>query len=247
VTGHGVTLAPFEVEHRKVISVGRRVTDVVVKGFEVRGFSGANIALVGTSNSRIETDRLVDGVAYGAISVGSKGNHISHNTVTTNGLQFIGICADDVTPVVVEHNDVSHYGLGLCVQTQGADIRNNQVHANCTGVFVDAGIGARIRGNHIFANNAPCDPMFTGIGIVLSGATGTEVRGNLIEGHLTPEAGAALILADPETPLPPASHNVVKLNVFDNRGLDILATSTGSHNVFAHNLCDLSSPAELCR
>ena len=44
VTGRGVNLAPFVLEHRKVISVRKRVRNVRVTGFTVRGFSGANVA-----------------------------------------------------------------------------------------------------------------------------------------------------------------------------------------------------------
>jgi nitrous oxidase accessory protein NosD len=249
VTGHDVALAPFEREHRKVISVGRRVRNVVVKGFEVRGFSGANIALVGATDARMESNHLVDGVAYGAISVGSKGDRLTGNTVTASQLGSIGICADDVAPAVVADNDVSHYGVGLCVQTQGAEFRNNEIHDNCAGVYVDPGIGAHVRNNHVFTNNASCDPMFTGIGIFLDGSNGTDVRGNRIEGHLASAAGAGLILADPTdpaNPLPPASDNVVQHNVFNSNGIDIVDTSTGAGNILTHNSCTISSPAELC-
>ena len=146
VTGRGVNLAPFVLEHRKVISVRKRVRNVRVTGFTVRGFSGANVALVGTTSSRVSDNHLVDGNVYGVLTAGSKHTRISHNVVDARPpLRVIGICADDRRPAVIADNDVAGYNIGLCIQTQGADVQRNEIHNTCIGVYVDPSIGPRIR------------------------------------------------------------------------------------------------------
>ena len=81
---------------------------------------------------------------------------------------------------------MSGYIVGLCVQTQGADFRDNFVHDNCIGVYVDPGIGAIVRNNHIVVQQRAVRGvllLITGVGVYLQGTHGTVVRGNRIEGH----------------------------------------------------------------
>jgi hypothetical protein len=245
ITGRDVQLAPFEVEHRKFVSVGRRVRDVSVNGFAVRGFSGANIALVGASHTRLDDNELADGSVYGAVSVGSKHTRISDNTVTNATLGLIGICVDDVKAAVLDDNDVSGQAYGLCIQTQGADVRDNYVHDNCVGVYVDPGIGAYVHDNYISSNNADCSAFaFNGVGIFLYGTNGTHVRDNYIEGHVFAGFGAALVLTDADGG-PVATNNVIEHNRFRHNDKDISVTSTGT-NVIAHNRCRTSAPTGFC-
>jgi hypothetical protein len=247
VTGRDVELASFDHEHREVTSVGRRVRDVVITGFEVRGFTGPQIALVGTADSGLLHNKLAApaGGAYGALSVGSNNTRISHNVVTVADVPIaaIGICADDAAPAVVDANEVSGYGVGLCVQTQAADFRANDVHDNCIGVFVDAGIGALVRANRISTNNLGCDVAGfppTGIGVWLDATVGTQVLDNLIVGHRPTDGYGALFIRGA------ASGNVVKHNVFIDNTLDVVVASTGPNNVITKNLCTTSEPAGLC-
>ena len=185
------------------------------------------------------------------VTVGSTHTRFSRNVVATSGaLHGIGICTDDVSPATVDHNDVSDYIAGLCVQTQGADIRNNFAHDNCIGVYVDPGIRALVRNNHIVSNNGPCVDLFsyiTGVGVYLQGTHGTVVRGNRIEGH-TP-AGyrdvAAVVITDEGAPTP-ASDNTVRNNRFDDNTLDILVDSAGSGNDVSHNRCTTRTPSGIC-
>ena len=157
VTGRDVVLAPFVAEHRRVLSVGQRVEDVSITGFAVRGFSGPNIALVGARDGRVDHNLLVDGDAYGVISAGSEGTRITGNIVWGgSALRFIGICVDDVAPALVARNLVSEYDVGLCIQTQGADIRDNVARRTCIGIYIEPGIGARIRRNHVSTTNPEC-------------------------------------------------------------------------------------------
>jgi hypothetical protein len=251
VTGTGVELAPFSSEHRRFISVDHRVEGVTISGFRVEGFSGPNIAFVAAADARLQRNQLIDGDGYGAVSVGSTDTRFSHNVVASSGaLHGIGLCTDDVAAATVDHNDVSGYIAGLCVQTQGADFRNNVAHDNCIGVYVDPGIGATVRNNRIETNNGPCARLFnyiSGVGVYLQGTHGTVVTGNRIEGHHP--AGyrqvAAVVITDEDAPVP-ASDNTVRNNRFAANSLDVLVDSTGTGNTVVHNHCTSSQPAGLC-
>jgi hypothetical protein len=247
VHGDGVELAPFKAEHRRVTSVARQVRSVTVAGFQIEGFSGANVAVLGAADARLARNTLVDGGKYGAVTAGSTRTRVTGNTVSTSGaLHDIGLCADDVSPATVDHNDVSGYVVGLCVQTQGADFRDNIVHDNCIGVYVDPGIGAVVRNNHITANNGPCEEFFVnGIGVYLDSTQGTQVTGNRIDGHTPAGYGAGLVITDGASAAP-ASDNTVRNNSFADNTLDILFDTAGSGNTIRNNRCTSSHPAELC-
>ena len=240
VTGTGVDLLEFEREHRKLHSVEHRVNDVTVAGFRVEGFSGANVAIVGAAGFRLTANTLVDGDKYGAVTVGSTGTRVSRNVIRTTTVHNIGLCVDDIAPVVIDHNDLSGYGVGMCVSTQGADFRNNTVHDNCVGVYVDPGIGAKVRDNLITSNNAPCPDFVSGIGVWLDATNGTTITGNRITGHAPAGFGAGVVVTGA------ASNNLVRDNRLLRNTLDILVDATGSGNDISHNRCSTSSPDGLC-
>ncbi|OAL38180.1 hypothetical protein AYO20_02632 [Fonsecaea nubica] len=255
VAGQDVQLAEFVVEHRKVISVGRPVQDVVVTGFEVRGFSGLNIAVVGGQDVHVKGNTLYDGAQYGCLTVGSTSSHIESNTVASSSamgddLLFIAICMDDTSDVHVTKNHVADYSVGLCVQTDGADVSSNDVTNACYGAFVDPGVtGARVVANHVSDGNPLCASVPGGalIGIALLGAFDTQVHANLVEGLTTGGTnGSAVgiaILNDPVTGLESAN-NAVTGNVLRGNDVDIFVETPGQGNVVEGNQC--STPAELC-
>ncbi|KAJ9638251.1 hypothetical protein H2199_006938 [Coniosporium tulheliwenetii] len=255
VMGYEVDLADFVVEHRRVRSVGQPVKDVSISGFQVRGFPGANIAVVGARDARVIGNRLVDGEHYGFLTAGSKNTRVAGNTVVSSTkLQFIGICMDDLAGVQVSKNHISGYNTGLCVQTHGADVRHNDVSDSCIGVFVDPKItGAKIRHNHISATDPRCatESFFGVYGIFIYGAVNTEVRHNIIEGQtdggLPDQFAAGLAVVDGQTlegAVAVASGNVVTKNTLRNNDLDLLVETEGTGNVIARNKC--STPEELC-
>lgn len=242
VTGAGVVLADFVTEHRKVLSVDKPVKDVSITGFEIHGFSGENIAVVGAKDARVTGNKLVDGGSYGALTVGSKGTRIARNTVTTTSLLFIGICMDDFGDVVVANNDISNYFIGLCIQTPGAEVRNNAVSNGCSGAFVDPFVdGAIVAKNHISAtNNANCPENFA-IGITIDGAVSTQVQNNIIENQR--DAGIAVVDDLTTTPVAVSSHNRVVRNTLSGNGVDLFLNTTGTDNVFKHNGCGSTNPS----
>jgi nitrous oxidase accessory protein NosD len=152
---------PFNGEHRKVISVGQPVKDIHICGFAVTGFNGLNIAVLGAKDTHIHDNKVSAAPQYGILTVGSKNSHIRHNTVFntpdyTN--QFIGICMDDMSTVTISHNDIADVFIGLCVQTSGAHIHDNNVHDTCVGAFIDPGINGVKLHDNTFSNTPSACP-----------------------------------------------------------------------------------------
>jgi len=252
VHGTGIVLADYVVEHRKVRSVDRPVEDVSIAGFQVRGFSGENIAVVGARDARVIGNRLTDGEQYGFLTAGSNNTLVAGNTVASpTALRFIGICLDDVAGTQVSHNHISGYRVAICVQTPGGNVRHNDVRDSCIGADVDPGVaGAKILDNRIAGTNPGCATPDTPyiFGIFLDGAINTLVRHNRIEGQTAgdpPDGYAAGVLVyDEGTAV--ASGNVVTQNVLRNNDLDLAAPTVGTGNVFSGNSCTTSDPPGLC-
>lgn len=92
---------------------------------------------------------------------------------------------DDKSNVEVSYNNIAGYFTGLCVQTNGADVKGNHVEGSCFSVFVDPGIvGAKIRWNKIGKSAVYCGilPFPASFGIIVTGAKDTEVRWNYVTG-----------------------------------------------------------------
>lgn len=255
IVGADIELADYVTEHRKILSVGQPVKDVLVTGFEVRNFSGENIAIVGGQNVLVVGNSLIDGGQYGALSAGSNNSRIDANVVTsTQQFNFIAICMDDVGQVSVTNNIISVYYLGLCVQTRGAIVRGNEVTNSCIGAFIDPGIKeANVSGNHISAGGTHCPAELGVTGIVVAGAIGSDVHDNLIEGlksggnpNIT-GTGIGIIdfAATGSDTATLAMGNMVVQNIFHDNDLDLYVQTNGTGNVIENNNC--STPEELCK
>ncbi|KAJ9613635.1 hypothetical protein H2204_014790 [Knufia peltigerae] len=252
IQGQDIVLADYVQEHRKVLSVGQAVRGVLVTGFEISGFSGLDIAVVGGQDCRVANNILYDGAQYGCLTVGSENTVVDTNTVAaTADMLFIGICMDDMSNVRTTNNDISNYAIGLCVQTNGAFVHGNSVTNSCIGAYVDPGVtGAQVIDNHISNANPICAsiPDLGVLGVAMIGASNTLVKQNTIEG-LTANgvndatAVGVIIIDDPGTGTP-ASGNLVVGNVLRNNDFDIFVNTTGTNNVIEDNQC--STPAELC-
>ena len=248
VSGSGIVLAPFKQEHRKVLSVAQPVKHVSVSGFQVRGFSGGNIVLVGAADSQITSNWLYDGIQYGALTAGCTNGLVADNAViSTTEILAIGICTDNFAGSQVHNNHVSGYFVGLCIQTSGSDIRNNDVSDCCVDAFIDPGVkDVTVQQNRFSAYSPKCNVTLGGGGIIIDGAIDSDVRYNLIEGQLAGGNAAGVIVLDDFTtdPVSVAQGNVVDYNTLKDNDFDIFNNSTGSGNVFVNNAC--STPAELC-
>ena len=228
--------------------------DVLITGFDVRGFSGINIALVGAQNAQVTGNALTNGEQYGCLTVGSNNDYVDGNKVVSSGdLRFIGICMDDISGVQVTNNHINGYLIGLCIQTPGAVVRHNNVINSCIGAFVDPGVrGAELYENHISNGNPTCATIDElGInGITIDGAINTDVCHNLIEGltvgGLPNKTAVGVAILDDATtdPVSIASGNKVIENILRNNDLDIFVQTEGPGNIIENNQC--STPSDLC-
>jgi hypothetical protein len=248
VAGSGITLAPFKQEHRKVLEVKQPVKHVTVSGFQVRGFSGENIALLGAQGSQVLGNWLYDGMQYGALTAGSTNTLVGGNAVvSTGGILSIGICTDNFAGSTVSDNHVSGYFVGLCIQTSGAEIHANDMAGCCVGAYVDPRVrGAKVQHNRVSALNPLCDSQGGGAGVFLDGSLEAEVRWNLIEGMVAGGMGVGVIIVDDETvvPVAVAGGNVVEYNVLKGNDFDVFVNTTGVGNVVMLNDCD--TPGGVC-
>jgi hypothetical protein len=247
IQGKDIKLLDFVKEHRKVESVGEYVRNVVVTGFEVHGFSGENIAVVGGKNVRVTNNKLVDGAQYGFLTVGSKNTLAANNVVqsSTDALLFIALCMDDKSDAKFKENDISGYFIALCTQTPGGIVKRNKVTKCCIGPFVDPGIvGAKVIGNTITNRNPACPTGMdgAGAGIILYGASNTIVEKNTIEYITNNGTGVGIFLNDdPETGAK-ASGNVVQYNSLHFNDFDIFNNATTTDNVILNNECTTFAP-----
>ncbi|OAG11217.1 pectin lyase-like protein, partial [Paraphaeosphaeria sporulosa] len=245
VSGSDIQLGPYPgQEHRKVLSVGHPIKDVLIKGFTIKGFTGQNIAFVGGKNCRATKNILVDGANYGFLTVGSENTAADNNVVTSEAapLNFIGMCMDDQANPRVASNDISKYIIALCVQTNGARVEDNKVHDSCVGAFVDPGImGAKVVRNHITSLNQACT-FGLASGIMVNGAHNTLVKENYVEGQKLDGKGAGIVVVDDVPSGSVASGNVVVMNVLRDNDVDIFFKTTGNGNVFLKNTCETIVP-----
>lgn len=249
ITGADIQLADFVVEHRKVMSVGTPVRDVLVTGFEVHNFTGQNIAVVGGDGVLVTGNALHNGDSYGALTVGSNNTIIDGNTIeSADMLRFIAICMDDKGDTWVANNQISGYYVGLCCQTDSAKVFGNNVTNSCVGVFVDPGV----KGVHVFNNsvNQPspnCTDESGTAGVVVGGGINSTIEFNEVMGMKTVnKTGAGIAIIDfptGDTVAVPTDNRVIHNFAHDN-DYDLALVTNGTGNVFQNNDCD--TPAELC-
>ncbi|CAK1367343.1 hypothetical protein CB0940_10637 [Cercospora beticola] len=254
IAGKGIVLDEFiGIEHRKVRSVQKPVKGVSVSGFKVRDFIGANILVLGAEKTRIDANKLENGGIYGFLAAGSKKTTITNNKIKMpSTLGFIALCVDDFRDAQATGNHLSTYGIGLCVQTNGAQLRKNFITNSCAGAFVDPFTDGAVLSENTIEKPFPNCPNGT-VGIIIDGATNTKVTKNIIKDQVA--AAGLVIVDDPCTggglacstrpgQAAIASNNVVKENVFQNNAFDIFINSTGTGNVAVRNQC--TSPPDLC-
>jgi len=252
IAGPIVSLGPFDDgQHKKVLTVTKPVENVRVKGFDVRGFVGLNIAIVGGKNVEVRENKITDGTAYGILTVGSVGTRVARNTIRSTGtvFTFIGICMDDKSDVDVSVNNIDGRYIGLCVQTSRAEVTHNTVSNCCIGAYVDPGVdGAHLAHNKI----GPTNPLCLGAGawnpgIVLDGATNSEIHRNDVSGTAdgNPDWPATGILIRNSDKGVVATGNSVTFNDLKDNEADVADISTG-HNEVKQNHCTISLPAGGC-
>jgi nitrous oxidase accessory protein NosD len=204
--------------------VTRRVKDVTVRGFTIRGFAGTGLVAVATEDTRFARNALRDNLDSGVNTSNSLGTRILANRSSGN-----------------------EFGL-FSSQAQGTRVAGNTIRGNCAGIALLGTTDTRIAANHLARNTRACPaaddfPALSGVGVALVSSTSTTVVANWIVGNRATGASAfagGVVLAE-ET-----SGSRVKHNVALRNDPDLSWDQTGTGNVLRHNLCATSVPGGLC-
>lgn len=242
IYGKGFVLDTYNrtLQHRKIFRVGEYIKDVVVTGFNITGFSGENIALIGGKDVKISKNYLIDAIQYGFLTVGSEGTMAEKNVITSNFpvVPFIGMCMDDKSDAKFKDNDISNYYIALCGQTPGGEMCKNAVKNCCYGAFIDPGVkGMKVVENTISGRNPGCMPK-DGTGLVVFGASDTVVVRNTIENIRNNGTGVGIFVGDDEATGAKAMGNVFRKNRLRDNDLDIIPLASANDSVFKQNVCE---------
>ncbi|KAG9528176.1 hypothetical protein KCU93_g4590, partial [Aureobasidium melanogenum] len=246
IAGKGITFGEFK-EHRRITNVTTPVQGVHVSGFEVVGFSGPNIAVIGAHDTCVSKNILRDSPTYGCITAGSTNSRITDNTVTSSNLNFIGICMDDTGPVEVSRNDISSYLVGLCLQTNGAKVEENKVEECCWAAYLDPKVeSVEFKRNVLSSLNPHCPVGILASGILIDGGINNKIEENFITGmKLSGDKAAGIVIEDESDSL--ANGNKIERNKLEDNDIDINDMSQGAENEFDNNHCSTSVPPGLCK
>ncbi|KAH6953883.1 pectin lyase fold/virulence factor [Ilyonectria sp. MPI-CAGE-AT-0026] len=208
VMGYEIDLAPFLVEHRKVLSAGELVKDVLITGFQVSNFSGANIAVVGAQNARASNNHLSEHNV--ALCVQTPGANVQYNDVSDS---YIGVFVDpSVDGVMVSHNHVSATNPS-CRQLP------TDVAFGTYGIILDGAINAKVWDNLI--ERQTNGGLAAGLAIIDDSCINPDL--SLSCSRLRTKAVA--------------SANVVVQNILRDNDLDLFVNTTGTSNTIACNKC----------
>jgi parallel beta-helix repeat protein len=156
--------------------LNKRVSDVSVSGFTIRGFNDKDpfvIFVAGARNATVEGNRITGNGANGIVADGSVDTTIANNHVIGSpepaevGI-LVAVCSD--TKIV---NNVVRggYDLGIEVgETTNTTIAGNDSIGNRIGVIVDETTGTKMLSNDITDT--------TEVGTVIFASTGTKMVSN---------------------------------------------------------------------
>ena len=236
------------------------------KGVTVTGirFVGWNIGLfaAGTKDLTLTDNAAADNAEYGLARFDSIGGVVRYNTVTGGGEAgiYLGDSAD--AGAKVQHNVVSQAQFGIFVRhSSGIELRNNQAYGNCQGILVldDGETGGvsniTVKNNVVSSNSKACPatqdgPALQGGGILLLGATDSEVSWNIVRNNQGAEVNSGGILVLSAIPFggaaDPSNDSVHDNSSYGNQPADLSWDGTGTGNTFTDNHCGTSVPSGNC-
>ena len=249
------------------VCVGFDETDAV-EGFEledmkIEGFANGAF-LVNTKGAEVERMVFAHNEVYGLFYNSSTGGDVHDNVA--HGSEEAGLYFGDSpnADVKVEDNEVYDNGNGMLLRdASNGRVEDNYAHDNCFGILVlntgEPGEASdwKLDDNKVVHNNKACPasdegPPFSGVGILLAGASNNVVDDNHVDDNVgtgpSPlAAGGIALIATLDFGGSPASDNRITDNhVTGNEPYDISDDGAGTGNSFDDNRCDTSNPPGLC-
>jgi len=239
----------------------REIRDVTVSGFTIRGFSDGIVAL-GAHDATFKRNVATGNAEYGITAFASTGTRMLFNRASGSDEAGFYIGDSPAAGATLIGNDSSGNLFGILIRNAlHGKAAANSVHGNCAGVAVLADLPGpaglfHLAGNLIRNNTKACaageDVPFplSGVGVMLLGANGLKINGNLITGNVpsadTQFSGGVVVVSGPGDPATAPADNRVHGNRIVHNDPDVFWDGTGSGNSFRGNICRTSTPAGLC-
>lgn len=239
------------------------VYDDTVTGLYVTGWPGNGVFGYGTYGLTVQRVVAVDDGAYGISRFESTKTLFANDTAIGNEEAGFYVGDSPNAATVVRDNVTKGNTLGIFVRhARGVTIMNNRAKGNCQGILVlddgqAGGAGnAVIQGNSVFRNNKFCpageeNPVpLKGGGILLLGATQTQVRNNIIKGNAGKQLNSGGIVVASAASLTggsdPEFDTIARNTAFSDHPADLIWDGTGNSINFIANHCATSIPSGLC-
>ena len=193
----------------------------------IRGFSDGIVAL-GAHDATFERNVAAGNAEYGITAFGSTGTRMLFNRASGSGEAGFYIGDSPAADATLIGNDSSGNLFGILIRNaQHGKAVANSIHGNCAGVAVLADLPGpaglfHLTGNQIRTNTKACaageDIPFplSGVGVLLLGATGVQINGNLITGNApsadTQFSGGVVVASGPGDPATAPADNQVHGN-----------------------------------
>ena len=231
----------------------RRVADVHVSGFLVRGYEYGALAEF-TRHAVFRRNTFTGNGEYGAAIFHSRRTVLVANRATRSGEAGFYIGDSPKATAVLRDNVASRNTFGYYLRDASRGVvAANVARRNCVGVMMRNSLSAwgvhrwLIEGNLLTDNSRHCG----GTGIVLAGARRNVIRGNEVVGNHQEDparfsGGIVLISTRSLGGTPSAYNRVVGNEAHRNRRADIAWDREGRANQFRRNDCERSDPAGLC-
>jgi parallel beta-helix repeat protein len=231
----------------------RRVADVHVSGFLVRGYEYGVLAEF-ARHAVFRRNTLTGNGEYGAAIFHSRRTVLIANRATRSGEAGFYIGDSRKATAVLRDNVASRNTFGYYLRDASrGEVAANVARHNCVGVMMrnsSSAWGVRrwlIEGNLLTDNSRHCG----GTGIWLAGARRNVIRGNEVVGNRQEDparfsGGIVLTSTRLLGGTPSAYNRVVGNEAHRNRRADIAWDRQGRANRFRRNDCERSDPAGLC-
>jgi nitrous oxidase accessory protein NosD len=238
------------------------VSNDTVTELSVIGFTGNGVFGYGTDGLQVTEVHAVNDGGYGISRFVSTSTVFADDTAIGNHEAGFYVGDSPQAQTVVRDDKAFGNQFGIFIRhARHVTVEDNLVRGNCQGILVlddgqPGGAGnATITDNRAVANNKFCPknpetPALQGGGILLLGATHTQVEGNSVAGNAGKQVNSGGIVVASAHALSGGSNpqfdTITGNTAFRDQPADLIWDGTGIGNTFTDNECATSIPSGLC-